>query len=144
MLVRSVHPVEWADSVCLPILTVPVSAGFPSPADDYLQSELNLQDALIHRPAATFFMRVEGDSMTGCGIFSGDLLVVDRSIDPVDGAVIIAVVEGEFTVKRFLRSEGTIMLAAENPDYPPIVVTQEMDFYVWGMVTFNVHGHSEP
>lgn len=140
MLIRSVHPVVWADFVCLPILSVPVSAGFPSPSDDYLQSELNLQDALIHRPAATFFMRVKGDSMTGCGIFSGDLLIVDRSLDPVDGAVVIAVLDGEFTVKRFRRSKGQILLAAENPDYPPIVVKAGMEFHIWGVVTFVVHG----
>nr|WP_299486462.1 S24 family peptidase [Acaryochloris sp. IP29b_bin.137] len=69
MLIRSIHSIELADSLCLPLLSIPVSAGFPSPADDHLQSELNLQDALIHHPAATFFMRVEGDSMEGCGIF---------------------------------------------------------------------------
>ncbi len=93
------------------------------------------------RPTATFMMRVKGHSMTGCGIHSGDLLIVDRSIDPVDGAVVIAVLEGEFTVKRFRKSGGRIMLVAENPDFPPIVVSQEMDFYIWGVVTFNVHGH---
>lgn len=140
MLVRSVHPVAWADSVCLPVLTLPVSAGFPSPADDYLQSALNLQEALIHRPAATFFMRVEGESMQGCGIFSGDLLIVDRSVDPVAGAVVIAALEGEFTVKRFRKSQGRILLAAENPDYPAITITEGMDFYIWGVVTYVVHG----
>lgn len=140
MLVRSVHAVGWADSICLPIISVPIAAGFPSPADDHLQSELNLQDALVHHPAATFFMKVEGDSMTGCGIFSGDLLIVDRSLDPVDGAVVIAVLDGEFTVKRFRRSKGQVLLATENSDYPPITVSKGMDFYVWGVVTFVVHG----
>ncbi|ABW33338.1 LexA family protein [Acaryochloris marina] len=140
MLIRSVHAVEWADPVCLPIFSAPVSAGFPSPADDHLQKNLNLQDALIPRPAATFLMRVEGDSMEGCGIFSGDLLVVDRSIDPVDGAVVIAVLEGEFTVKRLRKTQGKILLTAENPDYPPITVQRGMDFSVWGVVTFVVHG----
>ena len=125
---------------CLPIFSTPVSAGFPSPADDHLQKNLNLQDALIPRPAATFLMRVEGDSMEGCGIFSGDLLVVDRSIDPVDGAVVIAVLNAEFTVKRFRKTQGKILLTAENPDYPPITVQRGMDFSVWGVVTFVVHG----
>ncbi|KAI9129166.1 LexA family transcriptional regulator [Acaryochloris sp. CCMEE 5410] len=140
MLICSVHPVAWADSLCLPFLSAPVSAGFPSPADDHLQKNLNLQDALIPRPAATFLMRVEGDSMEGCGIFSGDLLVVDRSIDPVDGAVVIAVLDGEFTVKRFRKTQGKILLTAENPDYPPITVQRGMDFSVWGVVTYVVHG----
>ncbi len=78
--------------------------------------------------------------MTGCGIFSGDLLIVDRSLDPVDGAVVIAVLDGEFTVKRFRRSKDQVLLAAENPDYSPITVSKGMDFYVWGVVTFVVHG----
>lgn len=140
MFIRAIHPVDWANSLCLPFLTIPVSAGFPSPADDYLQSNLNLQDALIPRPAATFLMRVEGDSMRGCGIFTGDLLIVDRSLDPVDGSVIIAVLDGEFTVKRFRKRQGNILLTAENPDYPPIAVQRGMDFFVWGVVTFVVHG----
>lgn len=142
MFIRTICPVQWADSLCLPLLIHPVSAGFPSPADDFLQSNLNLQDALIPHPVSTFLMRVQGDSMTGCGIYSGDLVIVDRSIDPVDGAVVIAVLEGKFTVKRFRKTGSQIMLAPEHPDYPPIVVTLEMDFYVWGVVTFNVHGHA--
>ncbi len=140
MLIRSVRPVDWADSLCLPFLFAPVSAGFPSPADDFLQSNLNLQDALIPRPAATFLMRVEGDSMEGCGIFSRDLIIVDRSIDPVDGSVVIAVLDGEFTVKRFRKTQGKILLTAENQDYPPISVQEGMDFFVWGVVTFVIHG----
>lgn len=140
MLISSVHPVAWADSLCLPLLVEPISAGFPSPADDYLQNPLNLDEALIPHPAATFMMRVEGDSMTGCGIFSGDMLIVDRSLNPEDGTVVIAVLDGEFTVKRFRRSNGRILLAAENPDYPPIVINEGADFHVWGVVTYVVHG----
>lgn len=131
MLVRSVHAAELAGSVCLPILSVPVSAGFPSPADDYLQSELNLQDALIHHPVATFFMRVEGDSMTGCGIFSGDLLVVDRSVDPVEGAVVIAVLDGEFTVKRFRRSQGRIRYTNTDLTSNNSSIANSFIIYTW-------------
>lgn len=140
MLICSVHPIEWADSLCLPLLVEPISAGFPSPADDYLQNPLNLDEALIPHPAATFMMRVDGDSMKGCGIFSGDMLIVDRSMNPVDGSVVIAVLDGEFTVKRFRRSNGRILLAAENPNYPPITVHEGSDFQVWGVVTYVVHG----
>lgn len=140
MLICSVHAVSWADSLCLPCLSVPVSAGFPSPADDHLQNNLNLQEALIPRPAATFLMRVKGDSMEGCGIFSGDLLIVDRSLPPVDGAVVIAVLNGEFTVKQLRLSQKTILLAAANADYTPIVVKAGMEFQVWGVVTYVVHG----
>lgn len=140
MLICSVQSVAWAGSLCLPLLVEPVSAGFPSPADDHLQNSLNLDEALIPHPAATFLMRVDGDSMEGCGIFSGDLLVVDRSLNPVDGAVVIAVLDAEFTVKRFRKTQGKILLTAENPDYPPITVQRGMDFSVWGVVTFVVHG----
>lgn len=140
MFIRSVHPVVWADSLCLPLFSTRISAGFPSPADDFLQSHLNLQNALIPRPAATYLMRVKGNSMTGCGIFSGDLLIVDRSLEPVDRSVIIAVLNGEFTVKRFLLAQGSILLAAENSEYPPIDVKAGMEFHVWGVVTYVVHG----
>lgn len=140
MLICSVHAVSWADSLCLPCLAAPISAGFPSPADDHLQNNLNLQEALIPRPAATFLMRVKGDSMEGCGIFSGDLLIVDRSLTPIDGAVVIAVLNGEFTVKQLRLSQKTILLAAANADYTPIVVKAGMEFQVWGVVTFVVHG----
>ncbi|BDM82923.1 hypothetical protein AM10699_57840 (plasmid) [Acaryochloris marina MBIC10699] len=85
-------------------------------------------------------MRVDGDSMKGCGIFSEDLVIVDRSLNPVDGSVIIAVLDGEFMVKRFRQSNGRILLAAENPDYPPIVIQDGSDFHVWGVVTYVVHG----
>ena len=131
---------SWQVPFACLYISVPVPAGFPSPADDHLQKNLNLQDALIPRPAATYLMRVEGDSMEGCGIFSGDLIIVDRSIDPADGSVVIAVLDGEFTVKRFRKIQGKILLTAENQDYPPITVQEGMDFFLWGVVTFVIHG----
>ncbi|MCB1149609.1 MAG: translesion error-prone DNA polymerase V autoproteolytic subunit [Chlamydiia bacterium] len=118
----------------LPIVSSDVQAGFPSPADDYIENHLDLNELMIKRPAATFFVRVEGDSMTGAGIDSGDTLVVDRSLEAADGRIIIAVINGEFTVKRFLKRGPK--LAAENPRYPDILISENLDFQVWGVVTY--------
>lgn len=118
-----------------------VVAGFPSPAEQYLEPKLSLDTLLIKRPAATFFVRVAGDSMIGEGIHDGDLLVVDRSIRPASGDVIIAAVDGEFTVKRYCkdRETGRIYLHAENPAFPDITISpgQELDYF--GKVIAFVH-----
>jgi len=118
---------------------VPVSAGFPSPAEEYLEGTLDLNKLLIRRPAATFFVRVVGDSMTGAGIHSQDLLVVDRSLEPTSGRVIIAVLNSELTVKRLQISPTGVYLVAENQLYQPIAVTEAMQFEVWGTVTYVIH-----
>ena len=124
-----------------------VVAGFPSPAEQYLEPPLDLNELLVKRPAATYFVRVEGDSMSGAGISDGDLLVVDRSLRPADGDVIIASVDGEFTVKTLRLGNGErgtgngveIRLVAANPKYPDIVLNpgQELDYF--GMVTACIH-----
>lgn len=114
---------------------VPVVAGFPSPADDYIESKLDLNEHLIHRPAATFFVRVSGDSMQGVGIYSGDLLVVDRSIEPKDNDVVIAVVNGELTVKRLHRRGKKLLLVAANDNYPSLEIDEYVEFQIWGVVT---------
>ncbi|WP_199312241.1 LexA family protein [Phormidium tenue] len=119
------------------IVTVP--AGFPSPAEDYAEGPLDLNRYLIHHPAATFFVRVKGDSMAGAGIFCGDLLIVDRALNPVPGNVVIAVVNGDLTVKRFHQEAGQIWLMPENPDYAPIVIDCYTDFAIWGVVTKAIH-----
>ena len=123
----------------LPFLAASVPAGFPSHADDYLEGALDLNEHLIRHPAATFFLRVLGDSMTGAGIHSGDLLVVDRSIRPVDGKIVIAVIDGELTVKRLHRRRGRIRLLPENPRYRPIDVSGEQDLHIWGVVAHAIH-----
>jgi len=126
--------------MALPLYTAAVSAGFPSPAEDHLEGSLDLNALLIRHPAATFFVRVAGDSMTGAGIHSGDILVVDRSLEAVDGRIVVAALNGELTVKRLrLRHGGRLLLEAENPAYPPIPVAEENDFMVWGVVTSVVH-----
>ncbi len=116
-----------------------VPAGFPSPADDYLEERLDLNELLIDHPAATFFVKVVGDSMRDAGIISGDILVVDRSLEPGDGKVVVAVLNGEFTVKRIRSTKEGVFLVPENPDYPLKQVSGEDSFEVWGVVTSAIH-----
>lgn len=125
-----------------PIFSSKVPAGFPSPADDYIEQKLDLNEHLVTHPAATFFVRVEGHSMKDAGINSGDILVVDRSVKPIHGKVVVAILHGEFTVKRLSMTEDTpptITLIAENDDYPDIPITEEMEFSIWGVVTSVIH-----
>jgi DNA polymerase V len=117
----------------------PVSAGFPSPAEDYIEGKLDLNLHLIKNPAATFYVRVSGDSMTGAGIHSGDLLVVDRSLDPVSGRIGIAVLNGELTVKRLAFEGDRPILNAENANYLPIQVTEPQELCIWGVATSVIH-----
>lgn len=121
----------------LPLYSSKVQAGFPSPAEDYIEGMLDLNAHLIKHPAATFVVRVKGDSMIQAGIFPNDLLIVDRSLMPVEGKIVIAVVEGELTVKRLARRRGQLFLDPENPAYRPIVVKGEL--HVWGVVTNVIH-----
>ena len=116
-----------------------VVAGFPSPAEQYLEPPLDLNEFLIKRPAATYFVKVEGDSMIGAGIHDGDLLVVDRSLRPASGDVIIASVDGDFTVKTYRRDKDGVRLEPANPAYPIIHIKkgQELDYF--GKVTACIH-----
>jgi len=112
-----------------------VPAGFPSPADDYEEASLDLNSYMVERPAATFFVRAAGDSMVGAGIYSGDLLVVDRSMEPRDKAIVIAAVDGELTVKRIRVGPGKVRLEPENEEYPVRQIDEQTEFEVWGVVT---------
>lgn len=123
-----------------PLFLSRVRAGFPSPADDYVEERIDLNDHLVKHPAATFFLRVKGHSMTGAGIFDNDLVVVDRSLEPVDRAVVIAVIDGELTVKRLaLLSDGGVELRPEHPDFPIIRLNEFQDLTIWGVVTDVIH-----
>ena len=104
----------------IPLALGRVEAGFPSPADDYMEGPLDLNKHIIKRPAATYFVRATGDSMTGAGIFSGDLLIVDRSLEYAHGRVAIVEINGQLTVKRLFKSKGRFLLQSENRSYPPI------------------------
>ncbi len=116
-----------------------VSAGFPSPADDYYEKRLDLNEYCIRNRAATFFVEVEGDSMTGAGIYDGDILIVDRSLDPKPGDVVVAYLNNEFTVKRLVKRDQRWVLQAENRRFPAIELREGMEMTVWGVVTYVVH-----
>lgn len=116
-----------------------VPAGFPSPAADHTEERIDLNQHLIRNKAATYVFRVKGDSMTGVGIYEGDALLVDRSIDPKHGHIVVAQLNNEFTVKRLHRRAGVVQLMAENPNYAPRRITEADDFVVWGVVTHNIH-----
>jgi len=120
----------------LPLLPSLLPAGFPSPADDYIEEGIDLNTILIKRPASTFFIRVQGHSMEGARIYSGDVLVVDRSIEPKNGDIIVAALGGEFTVKRLRLKNRQGYLEADHPDYPDIPLSEASDFQVWGVVTY--------
>jgi len=132
-------PPDLSTRYKLPVFLGRLPAGFPSPADDYIEGKLDLNRHLIKHPAATFFVRVSGDSMTGAGIHSGDLLVVDRSLEAVDGNVIVAALDGDLTVKRLRQRNGALSLVPENRDYQPLEVTEQQSFEIWGVVTNVIH-----
>lgn len=129
------RPVEQPPVLKRPLFASTVPAGFPSPADDYIEGRLDLNEYFITHPAATFYVRVTGESMTQAGIFPGDILIVDRALEPVHGAIVIAVVNNELTVKRLYCKDGRVELHPENPDYPVITFTQETELVIWGVVS---------
>ena len=130
--------VDDSQSVELPYYDTKVQAGFPSPAEDHLEQRLDLNTLVIDNPSATFFVRVAGEAMMGIGITDGDILVVDRSIESWGNRIVVAVIDSEFTIKRFTKRNEMVVLEAENPDYPPIKITEEMDFSVWGVVCWTL------
>ncbi|AIL12482.1 DNA polymerase V [Candidatus Paracaedimonas acanthamoebae] len=123
----------------LTLFNTRVAAGAPSPAEDFSDGQLDLNDHLLKNPQSTFFVRVSGDSMINAGIHPEDLLIVDRSIRPAQGRVVIAVVNGELTVKRLFKENNKVFLMPENPNYPALEITEEMDFMIWGVVTNVIH-----
>lgn len=122
-----------------PLMETPVSCGFPSPAEQYIESPLDLNDLLVKRPAATFFVRAAGDSMLGAGIRPGDILVVDRSVTPLDGSIVIACVDGEFTVKYLRRDDAGLRLEPANRKYRAIAFPEGRELRIFGVVTACIH-----
>ncbi len=123
----------------LPIAGTSISAGFPSPAEDYVDPSLDLNQALIKHPAATFYVRVKGSSMHDAGIHDGDLLIVDKALEPKGGDIAVCYLDGGFTVKRIaLRKDGLFLMPA-NDEFKPIPITEEHDFLVWGIVSYVIH-----
>jgi DNA polymerase V len=123
----------------LPLYTNSVSAGFPSPADDFIDKKLDLNEYLIKNPLSTFFVKVSGNSMVNAGINDGDILIVDKSITPANNQVVIGIINGEFTVKRVSKKGNKIFLLPENENYIPIEITEQMDFKIWGVVVYSIH-----
>ena len=121
----------------MPLFLNTVAAGFPSPADDYIENKLDLNE-LVDHPEATFYVRVTGYSMVNAQLSPGDLLMVDRAVKPKHDSVVLAVLDGEFTVKRLQKRGGRIFLVPENPSYKEIEITPETDFTVWGVVTYAI------
>jgi len=130
---------ETPDHALPPLMSDAVAAGFPSPAEQYVEGPLDLNELLVHRPAATFFVRAIGDSMVGAGIRPGDVLVVDRSLEATDRAIVIAAVNGELTVKFLRRDQRGVRLEAANPAYRPIFLQDDMDTRIFGVVTAVIH-----
>jgi len=117
----------------------PIPAGWPSPADNYVEETLDIHRLVVRNPPATFFLRVTGDSMIGAGIHNGDLLVVDRSRSAASGKVVVAVVDGELTIKRFIKRNGKTLLCPENPSYPEIDISEREEASIWGVATYVLH-----
>jgi DNA polymerase V len=143
MRVSEIGIIDISGTRSLPLakVRIPCGTGFPSPADDYLEERLDLNKHLIKHPAATYYARAEGDSMIGAGVYPGDILIVDKAIEAVNNKIIVAWLNSEFTVKRYYIDDrlGKVYLVSENPSYYPHEITPEMDFMIWGVVTYNIH-----
>lgn len=135
---------KQTESAKPPLMAGCVMAGFPSPAEQYVEQALDLNELLVQHPAGTFFVRASGDSMLQTGIMPGDILVVDRALDAVDGSIVIAAVDGDFTVK-FLRKRGNkLQLVAANPAYKPITFAEGSELHIFGVVTAAIHQFVKP
>ena len=133
------HPISGQTSFQIPLMNSAVAAGFPSPAEDHLDLPIDLNKYLVKNPAATFYVRVDGDSMDEADIHQGDILIVDRSESHGTGSVVLAVLNGEFTVKKLIKKGNELYLESSNSAYAPIKIEIETDFKVWGVVTYVIH-----
>lgn len=123
----------------LPLVDAFINAGFPSPADDYLDQKLDLNHLLIKNPSSTFFARVRGNSMIDAGIHDGDILIIDKSLEPKQTSVLVCLMDGEFTVKKIMKSNGDFYLMPQNKDFKPIKIEKNSNFRLWGVVTYCIH-----
>lgn len=139
MVTEIIGYIEDNQAYHCPLYGHKVVAGFPSPADDFIEARLNLNELLIKHPASTFFLRVSGDSMIGAGIHDGDILIVDKSLNPSVGKIVIAAIDGQLTVKRLAHKDNAFYLLAENPAYPPILIKELNETVIWGVVTTVLH-----
>ncbi len=123
----------------LPLASAYVAAGFPSPADDYIDNCIDLNEELISHPASTFFLRVKGESMSNAGVSNGDLLIVDRSLNPQPGHLVVAILDGSFTLKKLTYKENIPYLEAEHPNYPAIDLRNYENVQIWGVAIYSIH-----
>lgn len=139
--ISAIYRADTTTKFSRPVLSSRVSAGFPSPAEHYIAGRLDLNQHVVKRPTSTFFIYVEGDSMSGENIHDGDVLVVDRVEEPRHGSIIVARVNQKHTVKKLFIQGNYVKLCAANPDYPDIEITDETDWEVWGCVTYSFRKH---
>ena len=139
LLVQEISPICNSEFWNYPVAPSPVPAGFPSPADDYLEHALNLDELLVKNRVATYYVRVRGWSMLGAGIHDGDILMVDRALPATDGKIAVVVIDAQFTIKRLSFRDGTLFLLPENDLFAPQEISVETDFTVWGIVTCIIH-----
>jgi len=130
-----IYTADTSTSIHLPFVESGRSAGFPSPADDFLDASIDLNKEFVKNPSTTFYGRVRGDSMINAGLNEGDLLIIDKSLEPIDNKIAVCFIDGEFTVKRIKIEKDIVWLVAENEKYKPIKVTADNDFVIWGIVT---------
>jgi DNA polymerase V len=130
--------IQPTTSLTVPLVGARAACGFPSPADDHLDRPLDFNELLVQNPAATFAVRIAGESMTGAGLFPGDIAVVDRSLKPSQGSIVLALIDGEFTIKRYQMSGDGIVLRAENPAFDDIVISEETGLEVWGVLRHSI------
>jgi len=136
--INAFFDIEARRSATVPLMATSAACGFPSPADDYLDRPLDFNELLIENPAATFAVRIAGESMTGAGLFPGDIAVVDRSRTAVDGLIVLALLAGEFTVKRYRKKGARSWLQAENPAFANIELNEDSGFEVWGVIAKSI------
>jgi DNA polymerase V len=136
--INAFFDVEPRRPATVPLMATSAACGFPSPADDYLDRPLDFNDLLIENPSATFAVRIAGESMKGAGLFPGDIAVVDRSRTAVDGSIVLALIDGEFTIKRYRKKGARIWLQAENPAFANIELNEDSGFEVWGVIAKSI------
>lgn len=139
LMVDQIMNFIYGKGYVLPLYETKVQAGFPAPVEDQADASLDLNGYLVKNPTSTFFVRATGDSMTGAGIFADDILIVDKSAEVENGDIVIAVVDNEFAVKRYVKDGDKIELRSENPSYPPIKVSEASELKIWGVVKFTIH-----
>ena len=130
---------ENSSAQLFPLATEAISAGFPSPADDYIEIGIDLNKHLIKNPISTFFLRVNGNSMNNAGIYNNDLLIIDRSINPNPGHIVVALIDGEFTLKRLIKEKDNYYLKADKENYPAINLYEYIEIQIWGVAIYSIH-----